>query len=296
MPAAQWPLRINISEEEVWEPYDSSKAVGGNDVLGWASDNAWDDWRQIGRECLDIIRDLVAAYVPKSKAKKISEVDIRRICEAIKEDSADFQEIRQAFVDAATWAWEEAYTPSDGDLEEALENAVSEMIGDAMLPSYWSRLLNLNVQGPKDWSPLRSFTEADLLREIEAGISFEHEQNYFDRFVVFDVMDGPVMKYLRRKVRSGGLLDEDGDPVRVSTEDFETDVKDLLVDDVINKLDRHLQKVMEHVEPWQRVNFHKHWKDVLADKSRAKGVEEEILDWLKNHPEDPADAGLEGRR
>lgn len=288
---ADWPLRINISEEDLWAPYDTARSDTNRNrgnVWDWASDNAWDDWRQIGRECLDILKDLVDAYVPKSKAKKISEYDIRRICEAIKDDDAPFEEIRQAFVDAATWAWEEAYTPEDSDLEKALEYAMDEAIGEVSPPTYWGEMLNPNVQGPKDWSPLRKFTKKDFLREIEAGISFEHEDNQWDRFIVFDLMDGPVVKYMRRKLKSG-FADTEGELVTVDAAAFETDMRDHFVDPVIHKMGRALDKVMERVEPWQRVDFKKHWKEILRDKSRAKGVEEEILEWLKSTPADGSD-------
>jgi len=278
----EWPLRVNITEEDVWAPYDTSRMKGG-DVLSWASDNAYEDLRHLrGRDCSDILNDLVQAFIPKAKARKISPDDLDRLCEYFQEDRDQFEYSRQAFTDAATWAWEAAYTPEDKDLEKALEKAVDETLDEYEIPSYWGQVLSADVRGPKDWSPLKSYTRKGLLEQLGERISYQRKENEWDRFIVFDVMSAPAVIDIRSKLRY--ILNDAGEHLDISDEQFQTDMKDHVVDPVISRMDKNLSKVMEHVDTHWRVDFQKYWKEVLSDKSRAKEVADEILGFLKNHP------------
>jgi hypothetical protein len=275
----EWPLLVNITEEDWWGPYDTA-SNSKTGILDWATDNAWQDLENLDRHTTqDLIRDLVAAFIPKAKARKITSEDIDRIAAAFHADHRQFEAIRQAFTDASTWAWEAAYTPEDKDLDYALEYAKAAVSEEA-LPDYWNLLIkNQEKQGPKDWSPISRYTEKQLFNEIEGGITYRHEKGKWDRFVEFDLMSGPIVEHMRELLRAG-----EGKPWDIELPDLESDFKDRFVDPVLQELASRLDKRMQQVDVHMRVDFDEYWKTILKDKSYGDPIQEEILAFLKEYP------------
>lgn len=267
---ADWPLRINITEESLWKNYDFASSGG---ISEWASDNAHDDLRNIrGHDCAEYMDDLIQAFIPKSKRKKISSEDLDRLCEAFMDDMGDFESIEYALRDAFTWAWEIAYMPDDGDIETAIKRAKERWDEEIQLADYWDLILSDEAKpGPKEWSPRPRITERQLFDQLEERINYQRKPGHYDRFIEFDFMDAPAVREMKRALKSHP---EDG-----SVDGLLSELEDL-ARNFLGYLDGALDQVMENSDPHSRWDFRPHWKGVLADKSRKKGIEEEILGFL----------------
>jgi hypothetical protein len=269
--------------------------------LSRAGDKAWEDWKQHSPDCFLILQDLIDAYIPESKASKISKGDMQRLCKAFEAErtpafSRHFNLILHVFHTAATRAWEEAYFPEDRHVDVALAEAVESAINAAKLPYCFTNIF-LPYQSPKDWSPDKKFTEQQFYDEIDSGISYYHDPDRGERFLVFDIMDGPAVNYAKKRLKS--LADETGQPANICAADFELFMKGQFVGPVVDRMRGDLQDYVSTVEPrvahmrsgpkewspaWGHPTFYRYWKQVLEDKSYAKGVENEIFNWLKENP------------
>jgi hypothetical protein len=255
------PLKINIVEEDGWKPYDPGNVKG---VWQWAIDNAWDDFTNMSEDtCESLVRDLY-------KPGELDDAGLERICEQLKDDHAALENTAQAMMDASQWAWEEAYTPTDGDIAKAMKR-----IGDWIeFDDYWSLIVRPHAEaGPKDWYPGRKWTETMILEDLESRISYSRKEDAYDRYIVFDWKDAPpvvdLLAKLKRKPGEGG-----------SPADVEADL-DAWMGAYMNGFWVILSEVMQDVDTHYRVDFWPHWKSVLRDKDRMKAVAKEISGFLK---------------
>lgn len=284
MADTKWPLRINITEEDFWAPYDyaSDPGNGRSGIEEWSSDSAWSDFQNLPQDsCREYLQDLIDSFLTKAQAKKITDEDLNYLCEHVTDVEMD--EVRHAMVDAFTFAWEDAYTPTDLDIQHAVEHA-----GDGVeLPSFWDNLLAERPSGPKDWSPLPSYSQDELFNELESGVSFHHKPGYWDRFLVFDWKNGPVIRHLRRKLAET--------PEEFTAKDFENDLE-TLANDFVRAVGKRLDRVFQKVDVHMRVDATPHWISILKDKSRKKGIQEEILAAVQAHRKEEAEnaEGLQG--
>lgn len=275
MADSKWPLRINITEQDFWAPYDyaSDPGHGKSGISEWSSDSAWNDFRYLETSSRkEYLQDLIDAFLTKREAQKIADEDLDYLVEHLSE----LENSQMAMIDAFTWAWEEAYTPTDRDMEFALEFA-----GDKVeVPNAWVHLLSEKKVGPKDWSPLPSFSENDLFQELESGISYEREKNHWDRFLVFDWKNGPAIKRIRRKLSEV--------PEEFSAKDFEADLENV-AKDFVHAFGKKLDKEFQDVDISARVRVDPHWKSILKDTERKRGVQKEILAAVAAHRAEEAE-------
>lgn len=127
---ARKPIVRDITEEEKWQPYDPGNTKG---VWEWAMNNAWDDWLNMDSRTCD---DLVGAALPKAERKKITPEHLDALCRELMDENPEYLvSIHRAITDASQWAWEVAYTPEDGDIEDALEEARDRLEEEISLAS-----------------------------------------------------------------------------------------------------------------------------------------------------------------
>jgi hypothetical protein len=266
---ADWPLRINITEEDLWKPYDSSYSGKGSNVADWASDNAYDDLQHMDAGTwADYVLDLVEAFLPKAKQKKIGPDEIDKISTLLRGDWGKFENIEYAVRDAHTLAWEIAYTPEDKDIEYAIKRALERWDEEITLADYWDLILSDEAsKGPKEWSPLKKITERELFNQLEAAIWYEHEKGKWDRFVVFDFMSAPAVKAMKRALMAHP---EEGRLFQLDDE------LEYLAKNFIGYLSGALGQVMQDNDPSMNWDVGPHWKSILSDKSRRQGIQEDI--------------------
>jgi hypothetical protein len=269
------PIRINIVEEAGWQPYDPGNLKG---VLTWASDNAWDDWKNMSEEtCQDLVEALLDAAFTRKERAGIGPEGISRICEELRENDGDELDATfHAIIDAHQWTWEEAYTPTDLDIEKAVDRAKGEWFMDARLSDYWNLALAREdrPKGPKEWSPRIVWTEAGLFHHLDEHIRYQRKREEYDRFIVFDWGDAdPIVALLEAIKRT---------PAEGSREDVENELREW-ADLFMHKFFSALEDRMQVVDTAYRTDFDKHWKTMLSDKQTMGGVRRDLLEFLKQH-------------
>jgi hypothetical protein len=267
------PIRINIVEEDGWQPYDSGNLEG---VQSWASDNAWDDWKAMSEEtCQNLVGDLLDAAFSRKERRDVDPEEIPRICEELLENQGDTLEASfHAILDAYDWTWEEAYIPTDLDIEKAIERAMGDWFGDTRLADYWNLVLakEERPKGPKEWSPRIVWTEAGLFHHLDKHIRYQRKREEYDRFIVFDWGDMDQIVALLEALKRT--------PAEGSREDVENELREW-ADLFMRHFFSALEDRMQAVDTAYRTDFDKHWKTMLSDKQTMGGVRRELLEFLK---------------
>lgn len=272
-PKSPWPIRINVVDLEAWKPYGEDGRLSE-----WANDNAYDDWKHYHRDHLD---DYIGDILKAAKVRqKVTSEEMDRITDLLKEDPNELETVFHAITGASTWAWEEAYTPADQDIERSIRLAMEHLYEYADLDGEWVNFLGTPIKnrGPEDWDPReKKYSEAQLLEELEKGVRYEREPNYYDRFIVIDWSGGPIVKYLEQKLE--GLEDPSqlGDTSELGH--FHWNLKDI-ADSFRKAFEKQLAKAMEDRDVSNRVNFQKYWKQMLSDKGQMKHAAAEIEEFL----------------
>lgn len=259
--------RVNIVELPGWKPYDS----GGN-IMNWASDNAYEEFRHTSKgDLLELVSDMFGRAKPgplewSPIRFEITEEDYDLIWEELQPGTTTkLESTKLAIIDALQWMWEEAYMPDDGDIELAIERTAETMLDTHGIDtSLWEPLLEI-----EGWD------EAIILQTLMARVSYERQQNYYDRFVVFDFGEvGAVEKLLKIVYADPEELSEK-ETVRQLKVEFEA-----LADDYMDLFFAKLGKVMSQTDAPNRTDFKKHWKAVLGDKELMKTVGKEIREFI----------------
>jgi len=264
------PFRVNLVEEAGWKNWDFANSDG---VSQWASDNAWDDWKNMDEStCYGYVEDLVGAALRKSEQRKVTKEDIGRICEQLKEDPNQLEAVKQAIMDTHTWAWEVAYMPNDQDIKRAIDRTAKVWEWDFSMGNFWELVLVDEVSDdPREWSPRGIWTTHKLYNDFVGRISYERKPGYYDRFLVFDLGESPAVQRLL------GLLKEN--PEQGSAEELEEELNNWK-EDYLKTFFSELEKWMQSVDPSFRWDLDPHWKSILKDKAHMGDVRREILEFL----------------
>src|SRR4029077_1350587 len=264
------PIRINIVEEDGWKNWDYSQTDG---ISQWSSDNAWDDWREMDDEtCQGYIVDLMEASMTKREQKKVTEEDLERICKELRKHTYDLETTLHAITDAHTWAWEEAYTPDDRDIEKAMETTARHWDWDWSMAKYWSFVLQDEPpEGPREWSPRGRWTIQSLFKEFVKRISYERKPGYYDRFMIFDWGNSEPVQLLLEALKRNP---EEGNKADV---EFELGG---MAENYLSTFFKVLEQRMRDNYPSDAWDVTPHWKSMLKDKVTMRGVREEILKFL----------------
>ena len=264
------PIRINIVEEDGWKNWDYAQTDG---ISQWSGDNAWDDWKNMDENtCKGYIVDLLQASMTKREQKKITEEDLDRICEYMQEDANNMESTSRAIIDAHTWAWEEAYTPEDLDIEKSMEATSRNWDWDFSMPDFWQLVLQDEPpEGPREWSPRGRWTIHSLFKEFVNRVSYERKEGYYDRFMIFDWGNSEPVQLLLEALK------------RHPDEGSRADVEEWLrgmADSYMREFFKALEDRMQNNDPSYKFDLDPHWKSMLKDKSTMKAVRDEIVGFL----------------
>lgn len=257
-------IRVNIVEEPGWKPYDP-----GGEIMEWASNSSYEDFRHMSKvDMIELVEDMFGRaktgpleWSPRKFA--LSEEDCDIIWEELKEGglTGKLETTWQSILDAMQWTWEEAYTPDNGDIRDAMERAA-----EAVADEY-----NLDTS---PWEPLLERTgwdERKILESLMGKVSYEREENHYDRFIVFDFGAAEAVKKLLKIVYADPEELSEKETLDQLKMDFEG-LRDGYVDLFFGKL----EKIMRETDASNRTEFRKHWKSMLSDKAQMNHVGEEI--------------------
>ena len=240
------PIEVNLTDAGEWEAWDPA-----GQITDWASENAYDSFHATGaQECRSWLEDVIATggvsikdWSPKRFV--ITEEDADRVCSALMEKGAsddNLESLFQLIIDALTWMYEAAYTPEDGDLEWALEQAQEKAVD--------------SVELDEDvWAPL-GLSDEKILKEIVQAVRYERQQDHYDRFLRFypSQIDS-VMRLL------GALSGGEGYPDLTQDEYLDALRYDLksVFEDVFSYFWEALGKDMDQVDVFNRTDWEANW-------------------------------------
>jgi hypothetical protein len=264
-------IRINLVEEKGWKPYDSA-----GDIMIWASDNAHEELSRMDRDdCRGLVEDLIGGRKlvqtgPKEWSPRgitVSDEDLDAICDGIDNVVPELESTQQAILDALTWSWEVAFTPSDSDIEHAVELAKEEM-PDHFDPDdeLWEPLLE---------APKNAWGASLIVTHLVGPVIDEREENHYERYIKFDINGtAPVLELLKAVRR---------DPERTvegTIRYLEQELASLSAS-FVSVFFSKLQRVREDVDVSNRTDFRKQWKSMLSDVDRMNGVRSEIAAFVR---------------
>lgn len=179
--------------------------------------------------------------------------------------------------DSIQYAWENAMTPSDRDVREALDDAFKTM---AEKPERYLR----------DYEALWEIAETiskypgDFLKGLlESSIFFEREANWYDRYIVFDPgISFGVKSLLIDPIQAprGGVLDWTP-PLEIPKEDIKNELEAFFKEiegSVISEIFRSMDvgDAFNRFKPWAS------WADLLKnDPDHMKAAKKELKQFLK---------------
>lgn len=262
----------NLTAEEEWKPWDPGNQDG---AWHWASDNAWDEWRELGAErCQELLADIVNAALRKRERDQLPEDALERMCAYLQEGGDKLEAVQQTFMDAFTWAWEIAYWPEDGDIEKSVERARLDLYDGLRPNDYWGWLFDKTTLGPKEWNPRGLFTAPMLFDHLAKRVEYKRKPKHYDRYLVFDWVDSPLIDKAKKAIfaQKHGRYPDDDD-INQELEEW--------ADHFVRLMFADLEKRMQRVDVGSRYDFGPQWKSVLTDKQRMAGVRAEILKFFR---------------
>jgi hypothetical protein len=273
------PTKFNLVEQEGWQRYDTANGKS----MDWIHDAGWEDFRHMDLNTLEGLIDDIS-HVPQ-KGKKKSKLDfsseeLRYLAEQLKEGNDKLEEPKRLIVDAATWMYEAAAIPNDSDIESAIEKATEDLISYAEFQEdIWDEILTEKVrQGPMEWTPRKRYESAHILKQLSERIKLVHEKGKWDRFLVFDFWEAPIVHELFRKNRGSASAYEQ------LKREFQQ-----LSDGYVADLFKYLDKEMENVDINNRTDWNASWKSMLGG-GEPWGAQKELVEVLKEMPEEAEDA------
>lgn len=271
--------RVNITEYPEWKKVLES-AEGD-----WVGNAAWADWQGITMDLnlLDVyVYDLIkAAFSKGDKTRRRFEnfKDTGALLDAVK-CSDGFESTRMVIRDTLEFMYQDAAIPSDRDVSVSVEDAgVTFMVGH--LPYYWRLIAakNLPPTGVKEWRPDQGKVEmtfGEVRKQLLTEILYEHKENEYDRFLVFDFGNSWVIHRLIAKIR-GHPDEEDGETM---ARDLENDL-DEARQDFVRDFFKSFVRTMGSIDVSNRTDFRLEWLKMLARTDWREGVRREFEAFLR---------------
>lgn len=272
------PIKINLVEQEGWEPYNTANGK----AMDWIHDSGWEDFRHMPLSTLEDLVDDIASVPQNGKKKsklKLDSDQIEYLAEQLKERNDQLEITQRMIVDTATWMYEAAAIPNNSDVEEAMEKAKEDFEEDSLYGDPWDPILDESVRrGPKDWSPVKRYSSEEVKKQLLARISFEREKNHWDRYLVFDFWEAPVIQTLFSRWK--------GSPWAYDR--LKSEFK-MMADGYVSDVLKHLDKIMQGVDINNRTDWNDSWKSMLTS-GEAWGAQDEMVEVLKDMPKEAEDA------
>lgn len=188
--------------------------------------------------------------------------------------------------DASDWAWIDAYTPTDLDLDKALQSALRDITGSYFhwLDDYSNIFQVANIIGyHEQWRFISEILTKDT-------IYIQDKKPQGERFLIFSPMSSPLMERIVTKPilkKQEGILDWEPAPASWNNDlirEF-TELLDALRDTTIEKIFHYLKARMYQVDYNTRMHFHEKFNSMLFPRSSdVRAVSKEIRDALSGSP------------
>lgn len=274
------PVHVNLVEQEGWEKYDPASGK-----FDWIMDSAWQDFRSMDYGTLrGLVDDLWTVSVKGLRKPRVqlSIEELEYLAGRLKNHhhDDDMESVQRPIVDAIQWMYEAAVTPNDGDVESAMEHAEEQFKANPeMYDPLWEPVLLLVREipkGPKEWAPraprVGRVTEDQLLDQLLSTISFEHEKDQWDRYLVFDFWSAPAaVELLKRDPKAEEELDAEFRNIRLNY------VRDFF---------KGLEKTMKDINIENRSDWKKAWKSMISDRSVVSEARASIRKALREMPDE----------
>ena len=275
--------RVNITEYPEW------KKVWESAEGDWVGNAAWADWQGITMDSnlLDgYVYDLIKAAYSKGNRTRSRLENLRNtdaLLDAVK-CSDGFESTRQVIMDTLEFMYQDAAMPRDGDISVSVEDAGVTFVTRHL--SYYWRLIaakNLPPTGVKEWRPDQEkfeMTFGGVQKQLLAEIRYEHKENEYDRFLVFDFGNSWVIHRLIAKIR--GHPDEEVGETMAA--DLENDLEEAR-QDFIRDFFKSFVRTTGNIDVSNRTDFHLEWLKTLARTDWRAGVRKEFEAFLKEETE-----------
>jgi len=251
-------VKVNIVEEEGWKPWSYEERFGEL-VSDFAADSTHelkvDDITQYLEE---LIKPTRGPYARK-RWSVITQEDLGRAAQAMKD--GELESTRLMFQDAAQWMWEEAGTPTDRDIEHAMEVAADDNYA-GNLDGAWLEFVDAN-----------GLDVIAIARKLVETAAYERESGYYDRYISLSWERVPeAKKFVKWAAKNYGTPESEALGI------LSTDLSGVAADFVANTL-QSLQRGLEDMDWNNRAKWKKHWE--ASKKEHGKDVIDEILEWFE---------------
>ena len=251
-------VKINIVEEEGWKPWDFAGEFGN--IVANAS------WESIHALKVDDVTEYLEELIKPTRGPMVrkrwsvvTQEDLGRAAQAMKD--GELESTRMMFQDAASWMYEEAGTPTDRDIDHAIDVAKDDHYGG-------------HLSGEWDEFAEAYGTEADLIaKKLVNTVSYERQPNYYDRYIALSWQDVPEAKAFVKWVVKAGYMTEG-----MAIDHLKDELKGIAGDFVYNTLEA-LRRGLEDMNWEDRAKWKKHWE--ASKKEHGKAVISEILEWFE---------------
>jgi ubiquitin-protein ligase len=204
---------------------------------------------------------------------------------AFQDNDPRLEQFRILISDASNWAWEEAYTPTDVDLQQSLKRALNE------IPSEYADWFSGK---PILWKVYKAFGYkeqwkfiTDLLRPL---VYIEAKPGKYDRFLIYDPAASVLVERIATEPLSPepeGILDW-APPVTVWKSGLRKELIELLDelrDLLIPMMFKYLHNRMNDVDYSNRMNFDLQIRKMLKYQyPEVKAAGKEIKEFLASSP------------
>lgn len=188
--------------------------------------------------------------------------------------------------DASNWAWEEAYTPTDVDLQQALKIALNEIPSE--YADWFSGRDHL-------WKVYKAFGYREQWKFITElihprNVYIDHKPGNYDRFLIYDPAASSLVDRIATEPLSPepeGILDW-SPPVTVWNRDLIRELRELLDelrDLLIPMMFKYLRNRMNDIDYSNRFNFDLQIRKMLKYQyPEVKAVGKQIKEFLASSP------------
>lgn len=277
------PQRINLVEREEWkDSYDITGDLGTNIM-----DSAYAEVEAMRSEDVAYYAEKFLSHTQKKKVILSAEQkDV--LFTAFKAGGDErLENFRMLLRDAGTWAWEEAYTPTDLDLHKALKKTLKE------LPSEHSDWFFPHEILWRVYQSLGYEEHSKFINDIleAASVHIEHKEGRYDRFLIFDPGSTLFTKRILTQPVFGepaGVLDWAPPPTRLNKDLVSalSTLFDEMKDALITKFFKVLDQDMRHVDYGYRADYERQIRTMLGSRyPEAKNAGRELRAFFEASPQ-----------
>lgn len=277
------PLKkINIVEDSRWKPWSTD-----GKAMQYAEQSA--DQEMSTLDCGSLGDLVFPIFNSGSRRRYLTDAEEDALCENWK-DAPELEDLYLLIERVTRDAWYFAYTPSDSDIEYAIDQAKSiaaenaHMFTDHIVESTFDML---GIDG--------EVLARSILNDY---VFYQRKPGWYDRYLILDLgrspeirrlVDKPIEDIPMKSVLAWRPSDALQAGLRPGLEDFLLG----LGHEFVNVFFRQLEAVMDSVDPGNVVDFNKQWRHTLLfSPKEVKEVRKSIEKYLsKLPPEETEDNG-----